>query len=177
MTEIGITLLHFDVWLNCLLLALMFRYNDGYYKKLCHCCIWCCFRNCHKTFNKNDKTELLSQRERISRYLELNGGFRVKSKSSIVITAPPSTTDINCENRESYASGVSIRFHPTLNRGILDECVSGNCNDTNDDVIANGGDGGCNNGTAANRVNMAMNLGFDGNKIGNGERKDSELNG
>ena len=74
MTGIGISFLYLDVWLNCLLLALMFKYNENHYKLLCKPCIWCCFIKCDRTYDKQNERELLSQKRRLIRYLEADVG-------------------------------------------------------------------------------------------------------
>lgn len=36
---IGVVLLYLDVFVNCLAIGLMFKYNEKWYKLLCKCCI------------------------------------------------------------------------------------------------------------------------------------------
>lgn len=41
-TAFGISFLYFDLWFNCLIIALMYGYNEKYYNCACRFCIECC---------------------------------------------------------------------------------------------------------------------------------------
>ena len=50
--DLGYFFLYFDLFLNCLVIGLMFKYNEKWYKKCCRCCIVLCLTNCDKSKNK-----------------------------------------------------------------------------------------------------------------------------
>jgi len=62
---LGSTLLYLDVLLNVVLVSLMFKYNEKYYKLLCRCCIRKCLTEFDKTFN--EKPAVMKQQ--LERYL------------------------------------------------------------------------------------------------------------
>eukprot|EP00485_Elphidium_margaritaceum_P005079 CAMPEP_0202695042 /NCGR_PEP_ID=MMETSP1385-20130828/8739_1 /ASSEMBLY_ACC=CAM_ASM_000861 /TAXON_ID=933848 /ORGANISM="Elphidium margaritaceum" /LENGTH=435 /DNA_ID=CAMNT_0049351001 /DNA_START=51 /DNA_END=1358 /DNA_ORIENTATION=+ len=78
----GIFLLYLDVWINCLVIALMFKYNEVHYKRCCRCCISCCFLDCDRTFNKADAPELQLQQKRIAKYLQSEPGSTIFSSTA-----------------------------------------------------------------------------------------------
>eukprot|EP01084_Bolivina_argentea_P084888 153473_1 len=56
---IGTMFLYFDLLINVLVIALMIKYNEKYYKITCKCCIILCLRDCDKTKNKEDEAHIL----------------------------------------------------------------------------------------------------------------------
>ena len=41
--------LYLDLFIKALVIALMFKYNERYYERICKCCIWICFNKCDKS--------------------------------------------------------------------------------------------------------------------------------
>eukprot|EP01083_Nonionella_stella_P079603 218518_1 len=54
--------LYIDLFVNCLMIGLMFKYNSKLYKRLCKCCIVVCFVTCDKSKSKLTK-------ENVDRYV------------------------------------------------------------------------------------------------------------
>eukprot|EP01084_Bolivina_argentea_P238406 400529_1 len=52
--------LYFDVWFNCIILSLLFKHNDYYYKKLCKYCIIGCFQICDKKYETKKLKQYLN---------------------------------------------------------------------------------------------------------------------
>ena len=53
------TLVHLDLFVNSLVVGLMYRYNKKYYKYLCRPCILLCLRKCDRTPSKLTKQKSL----------------------------------------------------------------------------------------------------------------------
>ena len=53
------TFLYLDLFINCLVIGLMFKYNEKWYKKLCKCWIILCFANCDKSKRKLKDTQIM----------------------------------------------------------------------------------------------------------------------
>ena len=72
--DVGVVtnLLYFDSFFNCLVIVLMFEYNERWYKYLCIICIKCCFLQCDKSYDKNNKNERNLQKLRLQKYLKQN---------------------------------------------------------------------------------------------------------
>eukprot|EP01083_Nonionella_stella_P192734 712248_1 len=68
--NVGISFLYLDIWFNCVIISLMFKYNDKYYKRLCKVCIVCCLMRCDRTYNKEDAKQCDNQRKVTEHYLE-----------------------------------------------------------------------------------------------------------
>lgn len=68
----GATLLYFDIFINMTLVALMFRYNETYYKKLCSCCIKKCFKDCDRAYNQKNEDKIRYQLELYFKNADLN---------------------------------------------------------------------------------------------------------
>ena len=56
-------------FINCVVIALMFRYNERYYKKCCKCCIVLCFMDCDRAHNHGDQAELKVKQQYVDDYL------------------------------------------------------------------------------------------------------------
>eukprot|EP01083_Nonionella_stella_P159854 521920_1 len=56
---ISAALLYFDMFLNCLVIGLMFRQNERHYKRLCGCCVVMCFSVCDGSQTDTDKEHVL----------------------------------------------------------------------------------------------------------------------
>mmetsp|Transcript_14678 Transcript_14678/g.13178 ORF Transcript_14678/g.13178 Transcript_14678/m.13178 type:complete len:462 (-) Transcript_14678:219-1604(-) len=69
---LGATLLYFDIFINMMLVSLMFRYNETYYKKLCSCCIKKCFEDCDKAYNQKSEDKIRYQLELYFKNADLN---------------------------------------------------------------------------------------------------------
>eukprot|EP00484_Ammonia_sp_Unknown_P020153 CAMPEP_0197035636 /NCGR_PEP_ID=MMETSP1384-20130603/13377_1 /TAXON_ID=29189 /ORGANISM="Ammonia sp." /LENGTH=355 /DNA_ID=CAMNT_0042465721 /DNA_START=126 /DNA_END=1193 /DNA_ORIENTATION=- len=79
---VGAVFLYTDLLVNCLMIGLMFEYNEKYYKLCCKCCIVCCFRMCGTS--KSD-TEMA----RLADYISSSTQWSVTSKSPRVSVTVP----------------------------------------------------------------------------------------
>ena len=68
----GVVLLHIDMFINCTVIILMFDYNEKWYKSCCKLCIYCCFMECDKSYDKSDENQYNLQRRNIELYLAQN---------------------------------------------------------------------------------------------------------
>ena len=82
--RVGIGFLYFDYWLNCFLVGLMFEYNEKYYLRLCPKCIICCFLECDKSFDKNNRSQHDKQLKRTQKYI--SGLYAVRCGSDTDLT-------------------------------------------------------------------------------------------
>eukprot|EP01084_Bolivina_argentea_P103281 185021_1 len=84
-TGVGAFLLYIDVYVNCLVLALMFKYNENYYKKFCKCCIVHCFMRVDKTYDQLNVNEVEKQEKRLRDYItpkEVSALFSTSPRAS-----------------------------------------------------------------------------------------------
>ena len=70
------TFLYLDLFINCVVIALMFKYNEKWYKKLCRCCILMFFIKCDQSKTKVDE-------EIVMRYV--NGEPQLRSVLSMSV--------------------------------------------------------------------------------------------
>ncbi len=61
--------IHLDLYINCIVIALMFKYNEKYYKRVCKCCIIICLRDCDKSYDKTDKKKHNERQQYVEDYL------------------------------------------------------------------------------------------------------------
>ena len=105
-------LLYFDAFFNCLVIVLMFEYNEKWYKKLCRICIKCCFMECDKTYDRTDKAEINLQKQRLHTYLcTNNNGEETKSgneKSSTHWTVETTKDGVTDEKNEGQHTDTDI---------------------------------------------------------------------
>ena len=128
LTNFGI-LLYIDLCVNCMVIGLMFRYNDMWYKRFCKCFIIMCFMKCDKSkekmseeavmryiSNETDMTNLSS----VLRLSQLNsssvgagkkvemeiirGGIRMPSIADMV-------SDIEADNKHELNSNADSRVN------------------------------------------------------------------
>ena len=116
LTGVGIFFLYFDVWFNCLCLALMFRYNENSYKQLCKYCIKCCLMDCDKTFDGENKKELGYQMQRIEKYLEPDNLSSIFSKTDEISTQTMGKGTVGIKSITSTTMSVSATPSPKLLR-------------------------------------------------------------
>ena len=86
----GLPVLFLDLFVNCLMVGLMFRYNDNYYKLLCKCCIVMCLRDCDRSKQKLEDKEVqryLRWRP-ASKLLEISVGLGLSSKRRNINALP-----------------------------------------------------------------------------------------
>eukprot|EP01084_Bolivina_argentea_P238255 400272_1 len=100
---VGICFLYFDMWFNCLVIGLMFSHNDKYYKKLCKPCIICCFMDCDRTFDKNNKSENEAQLKRTNKYLlrshsRMDMSSNTSSGNTSVLSTQTTTQITQCDS-------------------------------------------------------------------------------
>ena len=62
--------IYLDVYINTLVIGLMFQYNEKYYKKCCKCCIVLCLRDLDNGYNKSNKKDTKRRSQLIDKYLE-----------------------------------------------------------------------------------------------------------
>eukprot|EP01084_Bolivina_argentea_P154881 269962_1 len=72
---IGGAFIYFDMFLNTLVIGLMFKYNDHHYRRLCKCCIYLCFMHC-------DRSETRLAKEQIMQYIKFNEEIDLSIRSS-----------------------------------------------------------------------------------------------
>ena len=84
--QLGPINIYLDIFLNGLLISLMFKHNDSSYKILCNCCVKICFIHCDSTVNETNEQE---RRQTVHSYLQTRAS---KSNAEISRTVTATTT-------------------------------------------------------------------------------------
>eukprot|EP01083_Nonionella_stella_P246700 856151_1 len=69
-TGIGACFLYMDVCINVTVIALMFKYNEKYFKALCRGCVLHCLTKVDQSYDKTDVKEMSIVRKRIEHYFQ-----------------------------------------------------------------------------------------------------------
>ena len=99
MFDVG-AFLYFDIFINCLVIGLMFAYNDDYYKRCCKCFVLLCFLECDKNKDALNKAETL-------RYVNSLHGLQTELGLAEMQTVPSNTHTIS--NARSTATLTIIK--------------------------------------------------------------------
>lgn len=116
--------LYFELFINCIVIGLMFKYNDNWYKRFCKCCIMICFIKCDRSKDKLSEEEVMryisynstvdldslfsinqpGSKNKSKQQIEIEGVGRISSLGDIV-------SDIDTNNEHIEESNADSRYH------------------------------------------------------------------
>lgn len=79
-----------DLFLNCLMIGLMFKYNEKYYKKCCRCCILLCFIKCDKSRSRPKRREIMTYIDSWNEEIDISKLFKMADFDSQGADSPKS---------------------------------------------------------------------------------------
>eukprot|EP01084_Bolivina_argentea_P029656 55065_1 len=85
----GALFLYLDLFVNCMCIGLMFKYNEKWYKRICKCFILMCFNKCDKTRHKMSEHEVM---EYVNDEINLSSIFSTQSKNDTSTQSKNDTT-------------------------------------------------------------------------------------
>ena len=102
--EIGAIFLYLDVLINVMVIGLMFKYNEKYYKKCCKCFIVLCLLNCDKSVDGAKEIEVFDYLDQSDQEEMDVVGMILKVSQSGTITESRTNTDSVKELKEDGAN-------------------------------------------------------------------------
>eukprot|EP01083_Nonionella_stella_P071922 193533_1 len=97
-TAFGATFLYLELFINCLVIFMMFKHNEWCYKRVCRCCVFCCLIDC-------DKSKDRMREEDVAQYVDRE--LSISSTSSL-----SRMTHSFLETLSTWR-GTDIRAHPS----------------------------------------------------------------